>query len=109
VVGVIDPAGLAVLAGKQKTAIDRRRWSRIRIFGVRVGLIISRLRIGPGGNDLIAERVFDGRVEATVQAIEPLLPWDLNVIAKTKVQGQTGIDLPVILPIDSIVGAGTIG
>src|SRR5262249_52771587 len=68
IVGVIDSFGLAVDAREQKAAIDRRRGSRIRIFGI--CLIIVGFRFVPSRDDLVTERTLDREVEAAIQAIE---------------------------------------
>src|SRR5262249_4050021 len=72
-------------------------------------LVIGRLRIGPGGDDLITEWTFECGIEAAIRAIETLLPWNLDVIAQAEIQGQARIDLPIVLQIEPVEGASTIG
>src|SRR5262249_21680540 len=89
-----------------KTAIDRRRRSRVGKFSFGIRLVVGRFRVGPGGDDLITERAFDCGVEAAIRAIESLLPWNLNVIAQAEIQGEARIDLPVVLQMEAVEGGG---
>src|SRR5262249_31529148 len=94
--------------GKKKHAVDRIGRRRVRVFVVRITRVVVGFDLLPVGDDLIAERMFRGRIEAAIRAIEPFLPRYLYFITQTQIQIDALIDAPVVLDVTGVVGSGEI-
>src|SRR5262249_31594347 len=92
--------GLAIHAGKEVAAHEFRGRSRVWVL---VGGMISvplRLDLFPIGQNRVAERILGGGVPTARSAIEPFEPGDLHIVTQAQVQGQPGVEFPIILDVD---------
>ena len=67
-----------------------------------------RLDLSPIIKNRVAEWVLGSGVPTTRSAIEAFEPRDLHVVTQTEIQGQSGIELPIILHVHPEIRTGLI-